>query len=115
MLSQLLVVNEIISITDALIYALIGFAFVFVGIGVLIGILYLIGFIMQKTNGSVSCGKRKEKREKQESTVAAPVSVSGINEDVPDEVKAAIIAAIMAYYNEENPKCEFVVRKIKRI
>lgn len=36
-------------------------------------------------------------------------------EDIPYEVKAAIIAAIMVYYSEESPKCEFKVKRIKRI
>ena len=36
------------------------------------------------------------------------------NDDIPDHVKVAIMAAIMAFYEQQNEKCEFTVRKIVR-
>ena len=46
----------------------------------------------------------------------APVSVVK-NEEISPQVKAAIIAAISAYYftNENKSTCDFIVKKIKRI
>ena len=35
--------------------------------------------------------------------------------EVSEEIKVAIIAAISAYYFEQNLKCDFQVKKIKRI
>lgn len=127
LLNNLLIMSEKIPITDALLYALIGFALVFVGIGILIGVLYLLGFIMQKTGGTIKIKipnpfKRKKKAEEEAkeeqadlSVPAAPVAAKAESEEVPDEVKAAIVAALMAYYSVEKPKCEFVIKKIKRI
>lgn len=120
-LSDLLVMNQNIDVLDGLLYAVIGFIFVFLGIAILIGVLYLVGYFMDKNGGKMPTisFKKKTKEEKTDTSVvpaavAAPVATS-INEEVPDEVKAAIMAAIMAYYSVEKPKCEFVVKKIKRI
>ncbi len=111
-LTDLLVMREIIGIPDALIYALIGFSFVFLGIIILIVIVSLIGFIMQKTRGLKLSDLFKKKEKVAEVETVIPTARE---EDIPNEVKAAIMAAIMAYYNVEKPKCEFVVKKIKRI
>ena len=92
------------------IYAIIGFVFVFVGIGILIAVLNFLGFIMKKNDEK----KAKAQEKKAQSPVPAQPQVAA-EESVPDEVKAAIVAAIMAYYTAEKPKCEFVVKKIKRI
>lgn len=117
MLSNLLIMNEKIPVPDVLLYALIGFVFVFIGIGILIGILYLVGFIMQKTGGVIPNPFKRKKKAKEEPKEEQPViSVPEKEaEDLPEEVKAAIVAAIMAYYSIEKPKCEFIIKKIKRI
>lgn len=93
---------------EALLYALVGFIIVFLGITVIIAIVWLVGFVMRKTNDLAFLKKKK----------AAPPAKElpeADEEDLPDEVKAAIIAAIMAYYSAEKPKCEFKVKRIKRI
>jgi len=36
------------------------------------------------------------------------------NEELPEHIKVAIMAAIYAYYEQQNERCEFIVRKIKR-
>ena len=114
MLTSLLVMNEYISFTDALLYGLIGFVFVFVGIGILIGVLYLVGFLMQKMNDKSKKSKKAEKAA-QPIEKAAPAPVAAADEEIPDGVKAAIVTAIMAYYSAEKPRCEFVVKKIKKL
>lgn len=96
------------------IYALIGFLVVFIGIILIIAIIWLIGLLMRKTNNLAfltNIGKKKKKREVE----ADKNEVLTETDEIPDEVKAAIIAAIMAYYCEEKPKCEFKVKRIKRI
>ena len=95
------------------IYALIGFLIVFVGIVLIIAIIWLVGLLMRKTNNLAflsNIGKKKKKKEE-------PVGSEAVSDtdEIPDEVKAAIIAAIMAYYSEEKPKCEFKVKRIKRL
>lgn len=100
------------SFGEALVYTLIGFLVVFVGIVLIICIIYFIGFIMKKTNNFEFLSKIGKKKKKPEGTEENFVQ-SG--EDVSDEVKAAIIAAIMTYYSEKKPECEFRVKRIKRI
>lgn len=101
------------SFGEALVYALIGFLVVFVGIVLIICIIYLIGFIMKKTNNFEFLSKIGKKKKKPQG-VAEPIMQCG-EEDIPNEVKAAIIAAIMTYYSEKKPECEFRVKRIKRI
>ena len=98
---------------EPVIYALIGFLIVFLGIVLIIAIIWLIGLLMRKTNNLAfltNIGKKKKKK-------AEPQTAEAVTEtdEVPDEVKAAIIAAIMAYYSAEKPQCEFKVKRIKRI
>ena len=97
---------------EALIYALLGFVIVFVGIVLIILIIWFVGFLMRKTNNFAFLNKIK--RKKKASEPVAEVSETNDGE-IPDEIKAAIIAAIMAYYTKEQPKCEFKVKRIKRI
>ncbi len=100
-----------LSLGEAAVYALLGFLIVFAGIVIIIFIIWLVGLIMKKTDNLAFLSKPKKK--KQEDT---PVETAASDEEeIPDEVKAAIIAAIMAYYTEEQPKCEFKVKRIKRI
>ena len=87
-------------------YALLGFLFVFVGILILVVIFTLLGMVMKRLNG-------KTKKDVEAPPVFSPVekTESGIS----PETVAAITAAIMCYYQKENIKCDFVVRRIKRI
>ena len=102
---------------EAALYALIGFVVVFVGIIIIIGIIWLVGLIMRKTNNLEFLTKKREKKPKKdkEDKTSTVVAASENGDDVPDEVKAAIIAAIMAYYQESEEKCDFTVKRIKRL
>ena len=101
---------------EALVYALIGFLVVFLGIVLIIFIIWLIGLILRKTNNFAFLNKIsiKNKLKKKEKAVENTV-VAENDDEIPDEIKAAIIAAIMAYYDNEKPECEFIVRRIKRV
>lgn len=104
------------NVGEPFIYALIGFAIVFLGILLIIGIIWLLGLIMRKTNNLEFLTKKREKKNVVESVEeAAKQEEQAVSDDIPDEVKAAIIAAIMAYYQEKEEKCQFTVKRIKRI
>lgn len=98
-----------IDVGDAAIDALIGFLVVFAGIAFLIFVVWLVGRIMVGSNT-----RRKEQKpaliEKQET---APIVEE--EDSVDEETVAAIMAVLMAYYEKNNPKCEFTVKRIKRI
>ena len=100
--------------SEALVYALIGFLIVFVGITIIIAVIWLIGLLMRKTNNLAFLTNIGKKKKAQPETPAQPQAAVQ-DEEISDEVKAAIIAAIMAYYESEQPKCEFKVKRIKRI
>lgn len=120
MLSNLLAAVEgypqKISIGDAALTALIGFIVVFIGIAFLIFIVWLIGKIMQM--GEKKGSKPEKTAQKQVETPkpkkVAPVEKTAVEEEIPEETVAVITAAIMAYYQKNNPKCEFTVKRIKR-
>lgn len=100
------------SFGEALIYALIGFLVVFCGIVIIIFIIWLLGLILRKTNNLEFLTKLGRKKPK---PVETQVIITDNEEDVPDEIKAVIMAVIMTYYSDEKPECEFKVRRIKRI
>ncbi len=104
---------------EAAIYALIGLGVVFLGIVIIIAIIWLVGLLMRKTNNLeflTDLGKRKKVKSTETAVSAPEDKVSAVqSDDIPDEVKVAIIAAIMAYYQEKEDKCQFTVKRIKRI
>lgn len=110
---------------EALVYALIGFLVVFCGIILIICIIYLLGFIFKKTNNLAFLGKWGQKIKQFFSKIAGkfkkkkPIQCEDKEftetDDIDAELKAAIIAAVMAYYSNEKPECEFRVKRIKRI
>ena len=100
---------------EAALYALIGFVVVFVGIIIIIGIIWLVGLIMRKTNNLEFLTKKREKKVSSEKPEGAAAAVASDGDEIPAEVKAAIVAAIMAYYQEKEEKCQFTVKRIKRL
>lgn len=98
---------------EAVVYALLGFAIVFAGIVIIIFIIWLVGLLMRKTNNFAFLGKLFKKKSKVNVLQESKDMVDA--DEIPDEVKAAIMAAIMAYYTNEQPKCEFKVKRIKRV
>lgn len=96
-----------VGIGEAALYALLGFIVVFVGIAFLIFVVWLVGKIMT----AIEKKPTKPQKIQQEQTVAAISE----EEEVSEETVAVIMAALMAYYEKNNPKCEFKVKRIKRI
>lgn len=100
---------------EPFLYALIGFLVVFVGILIIIGILQLVSLIMRRLE-KVKLPKKAEEVKAEVKAVEKSAEIQGEESDeIPDEVKAAIVAAIMAYYSARQEKCEFTVKRIKRI
>lgn len=105
---------------EPLLYALIGFLIVFVGISIIIFIIWLLGLIMRKTDNLEFLTKKRENKVKNQAESVQPAQSAQDNlttdcDEIPDEVKAAIMAAIMAYYEEKQEKCQFTVKRIKRL
>ena len=99
-----------IPISEAALYALLGFLIVVVGIAFLIFIVWLVGKIMSKLSGKKVANSKAVPASK-EPVEIAPQDVNAVD----DETVAVIMAALMAYYQKSNPKCEFTVKRIKRV
>ncbi len=114
MFNLLSLINEEgnLGIGEACIYALIGFVVVFLGIALIIFIIWLIGLLMRKTDNLSFLNKIGKKKKSANNQTEEPVVA---DEGIPEEVKVAIIAAIAAYCSEAPAKCEFKVKNIKRI
>ena len=95
---------------EAALYAILGFAVVFLGIAFLIFVVWGVGQLMVKFQ------KAKSEPKKAVETLSTPKSIVEQSDDeLSDEVIAVITAAIAAYYQQENKKCEFTVKRIKRL
>ena len=91
--------------SEAALYALLGFLVVFVGISFLILVIWLVGKVINRNTS-------------RKTVVVAPKEtkpISSQEEEIDEETLAVIMAALMAYYQNENAKCEFRVKRIKRI
>ena len=101
--------GRIVEVPEALVYALVGFMVVFAGIAFLIAVVWLVGKFLGTKNSAV---KTQEKPAiKKENEPVPPVEP----EEIDEETVAVIMAALTAYYQTNNPKCEFTLKRIKRI
>lgn len=96
------------NVGDGAIYALLGFVIVFLGIILLVLIFTALGKVM------TSLPKRNAKQKAEEPQISAP-NESTAEGEIPPEVVAVITAAVAAMLEGEKSKCEFVVRRIKRL
>ncbi len=97
-----------VNIGEAALYALIGLLVVFAGIAFLILIVWAVGKAMDKT-----AAKAKSKPAE---SAKPDTSVAVTNdEEISEETIAVIMAALTAYYQTNNPKCEFTLKRIKRM
>ena len=97
-------------------YGLIGYAVVFLGIAFLIFIVWAVGKLLAKANDKTASTAKKttvEEKKDTANTTAEPIVVQ--SDEVSEETLAVITAAIMAYYEKNNPKCEFTLKRIKRM
>ena len=108
-----------VGIGEASLYALIGFSMVFLGISFLIFIVWATGKIISVVEKKTTVQDKKTKNSKAKDVSlaqqASEMQPSVQADEISDETVAVITAAIMAYYQKNNPKCEFTVKRIKRI
>lgn len=105
-----------VPVGEAALYALLGFGVVFVGIAFLILVVWLVGKVMSNIKGPVKPKKNAEQEKPVVEPVNESIAVADASEEaVSDETVAVIMAALMAYYQQVNPKCEFTVKRIKKI
>ena len=99
-----------VSISEAALYALLGYLVVFLGIAFLIFVVWLVGKV-------VSAIETKQTQTETVTPAAAESLAVGepVEDELTEETVAVITAALMAYYQKNNPKCEFTVKRIKRI
>lgn len=99
-----------LTIPESLMYAVIGFIVTFIGIVVIIFIIWLAGLIARK-----SVARKKASADMQEQYGAAHDALPD-DGGISEAERVAIIAAIAAYYESENAAVsEFKVRRIRRI
>lgn len=102
-----------IDLGEGAFYAVFGFLFVFLGIALLILIFTALGILMKRVNARKTERKQENRAERatEEFHLAPPPNEGGLT---PEKI-AVITAAIAAYYEESAEKCEFVVKRIKRL
>ena len=86
-----------------------GMLVIFFGMTIIVLVVSAIGKIMKSTNG--------KKAKKEASADIAPKETAVSSSDTEDEnLRAAIIAAVMAaYYAETGSNCAFKIKKIKKL
>ncbi len=89
---------------------ILGVCVIFLGMIILVLAVSGMGIAMKKFDDI------KQNKSKPTKTVeVTKLSEANESEDIPEHVRVAIIAAIMAYYADSGVKNEFKVKKIKRI
>ncbi len=102
------------SIGEAVLYALMGYMVVFAGIAFLIAVVWLVGKLMSQTGG-IKLKREKGTNDKKEEPSAVVSLQSEESEELSEETIAVIMAALTAYYETNNPKCEFTIKRIKKV
>ena len=93
----------------------LGLLVVFLGMTIIILFVTLAGKIVSKKEKKNAAANPDDEEEEVTMTLPSAPEETAREDEIPDEIKAAIVAAIAAYYDGEKAKPEFVVRKIKKI
>ena len=101
--------KETVSVGEIATVGAIGFAVVFLGIAILVGVLWLVGYSMKTIDA------KKSAKVKELPTHETAVAVDTAEDVTDEELIAVITAAVAAVYVKENARPEFTVKKIKRI
>ena len=89
---------------------LLGIVVVFSGMALLVFCVAAVGSAITKAEKKANQSKNEEMKKLVEVT-----KFSDDENEIPEHVKVAIVAAIYAYYADSGVKNEFKVKKIKRI
>lgn len=95
-------------IETGLFVLILGMLVVFFGIAIIVAVITLIGKAMTAVKNKKS--NAPAKTEPAAATAPAAQSVNGVS----PEVAAVITAAVNAYYEKNDEKCEFAVKKLKK-
>ena len=96
------------AIKDGFLTILLGILVVFLGMAIIVFFVWLFGVLFDKFVNKKVVKPLKEPTKQDEIMVD--------DGSIPEDVKVAIIAAVTTcYYNEPSKKCDFKVRKIKRL
>ena len=86
----------------------LGLIIVFAGMAILVLVVSLVAKVMT--------AKAKKKETAEETEMVEAVTETTVEEDgIPESVRVAIMAAVLAYYEGEGVKNELVVKKIKKL
>lgn len=89
----------------------LGMIVVFAGMAILV----LICSGVAKVMASKSAAKKGEDEEESADEIEAVTETTADEDGIPENVRVAIMAAVLAYYEGEGVKNEFVVKKIKKL
>lgn len=87
----------------------LGLIVVFAGMAILVLVVSLVAKVM------TTKAKKKETAEETETVEAVTATEPAEEDGIPESVRVAIMAAVLAYYEGEGVKNEFVVKKIKKL
>lgn len=87
----------------------LGLIVVFAGMAILVLVVSLVAKVM------TAKAKKKEAAEETETVEAVTATEPAEEGGIPENVRVAIMAAVLAYYEGEGVKNEFVVKKIKKL
>lgn len=87
----------------------LGMLIVFGGMAIIVLVVTVIGKIM------VAVKKKPADKKPEQKAIEGGVSAPVATDEVSGEVIAVITAAVAAILNEEKPRAEFVVKKIKKL
>ena len=95
-------------IETGLFVLILGMLVVFFGMAIIVAVITLIGKVMTAVKNKKSNAPAKD--EPAAATAPAAQSANGVS----PEVAAVITATVNAYYEKNNEKCEFAVKKLKK-
>ena len=94
-------------VINGLFVFILGMVVIFLGMIVIVLAVTVCGKLMNKTTDA-------PKKEELKPEPVVTETVVEKDEEIPTHVKAAIVAAISAYYFNQKSNCDFIVRKIRR-
>ncbi len=103
---------EMTNLQAGLYVFVMGFIVVFLGMGVIIAVVSLIGKIMEKVNTSRA---KKAEQAPADSQLEAELTQAADDSEEEARIRAAIVAVITNYYFNQGSNCEFKIKKIRRI
>ena len=103
--------GKYVSIGEASLEALIGFLLVIAGISFLIFVVWLVGQLMVKAKDKTVAENKTVVPQAEEKNMPTTSEA----EEVDEETVAVIMAALTSYYQTNNLKCTFTLKRIKRI